>query len=79
MDEPELSSAPWFQPEVPKSLSLEVLRREPEGAFVVRRSNSGKGLALSVRFVTVSVVSRYNNLKNFEKTKLRYIMFSMRK
>ncbi len=63
LDEPELTSAPWFQPEVPKSLSLEVLRREPEGAFVVRRSNSGKGLALSVRCVKVSVVSRYNNIK----------------
>ena len=32
-----------------RDLSLEVLRREPEGSFVVRASNSKNGLALSVR------------------------------
>ena len=32
-----------------RDLSLEVLKREPEGSFIVRASNSKNGLALSVR------------------------------
>jgi len=49
LDEAELKNAPWFQKGIPRDLSLEVLRREPEGSFVVRASNSKNGLALSVR------------------------------
>eukprot|EP00095_Tigriopus_kingsejongensis_P002622 maker-scaffold290_size220039-snap-gene-0.5 protein:Tk02622 transcript:maker-scaffold290_size220039-snap-gene-0.5-mRNA-1 annotation:"PREDICTED: uncharacterized protein LOC100163483 isoform X1" len=50
LDEPELESAPWFQSGMPRDLALEVLSREPEGAFLVRESNSrNTGLALSVR------------------------------
>ncbi|XP_059084960.1 uncharacterized protein LOC131881975 isoform X3 [Tigriopus californicus] len=50
LEEPELETAPWFQAGMPRDLALEVLSREPEGAFIVRESNSrNTGLALSVR------------------------------
>ncbi len=51
LSESELRTAPWFQSGMPRSLALEVLRTEPEGAFLVRESHSraGAGLALSVR------------------------------
>ena len=50
LEEPELQTAPWFQEGMPRDLALEVLKREPEGAFLVRASNSRSGrLALSVR------------------------------
>lgn len=32
-----------------RDISLDVLKREPEGSFIVRASNSKNGLALSVR------------------------------
>jgi len=49
LEEPELRTASWFQDGMPRDLSLEVLKREPEGSFIVRASNSKNGLALSVR------------------------------
>ncbi|CAL4131807.1 unnamed protein product, partial [Meganyctiphanes norvegica] len=48
--EPHLKSAPWFQAGIPREIALEVLSREPEGAFMVRESTSKPGCyALSLR------------------------------
>ncbi len=51
LTESELETAPWFQSGMPRDLALEVLLREPDGAFLVRESlsRSPSGLALSVR------------------------------
>ncbi|XP_049855669.1 EGFR adapter protein-like isoform X2 [Schistocerca gregaria] len=46
----QLLSAPWFQAGIPREIALEVLGREPEGAFMVRESTSKPGCyALSLR------------------------------
>ncbi|KAL4703556.1 hypothetical protein ACJJTC_013061 [Scirpophaga incertulas] len=48
--EPELRHAPWFQHGIPREIALEVLRGQPEGAFLVRGSGTQAGCyALSVR------------------------------
>ncbi|XP_046996807.1 tensin-4-like [Schistocerca americana] len=45
-----LRAAPWFQAGIPREIALEVLGREPEGAFMVRESTSKPGCyALSLR------------------------------
>eukprot|EP00093_Oithona_nana_P005163 05163.XXX_263540_264974_1 [CDS] Oithona nana genome sequencing. len=49
LEEPELQNAPWFQDAMPRELSLEVLKRDPPGSFIVRSATSKNGLALSVR------------------------------
>lgn len=49
-EEGELRSAPWFQAGIPREITLEVLRQEPVGAFMVRESTSKPGcFALSLR------------------------------
>ncbi|XP_044726847.1 tensin-4-like, partial [Chrysoperla carnea] len=49
-EEGELRTAPWFQAGIPREITLEVLDREPVGAFMVRESTSKPGCyALSLR------------------------------
>lgn len=49
-DEGELRTAPWFQAGIPREIALEILAREPIGAFMVRESTSKPGcFALSLR------------------------------
>lgn len=49
-EEGELRMAPWFQAGIPREITLEVLGREPVGAFMVRESTSKPGcFALSLR------------------------------
>ncbi|XP_034242439.1 uncharacterized protein LOC117645969 [Thrips palmi] len=46
----DLKSAPWFQAGIPREIALEVLGREPVGAFMVRESTTKLGcFALSLR------------------------------
>lgn len=49
-EEALLKCAPWFQAGIPREISLEILRQEPVGSFLVRQSTSKPGCyALSVR------------------------------
>lgn len=49
-EEELLKCAPWFQAGIPREISLEILRQEPVGSFLVRQSTSKPGCyALSVR------------------------------
>lgn len=46
----DLKNAPWFQAGIPREIALEVLGREPVGAFMVRESTTKLGcFALSLR------------------------------
>lgn len=46
----ELKGASWFQAGIPREISLEVLSRQPPGAFLVRQSTTKPGcFALSLR------------------------------
>ncbi|KAJ1522143.1 hypothetical protein ONE63_002454 [Megalurothrips usitatus] len=46
----DLRAAPWFQAGIPREIALEVLGREPVGAFMVRESTTKVGcFALSLR------------------------------
>ncbi|CAH1173638.1 unnamed protein product [Phaedon cochleariae] len=49
-EEEELRIAPWYQAGIPREIALEILAREPVGAFMVRQSTSKPGcFALSLR------------------------------
>ncbi|XP_063987324.1 EGFR adapter protein-like isoform X2 [Diachasmimorpha longicaudata] len=49
-EENALRKAPWFQPGIPREITLEVLSQEPQGTFMVRESTSKPGCyALSLR------------------------------
>ncbi|CAG0879903.1 unnamed protein product [Cyprideis torosa] len=50
-----LKLAPWFQAGIPREVALEILRDEPFGTFIVRRSTTKLGcFALTVRVPPVS-------------------------
>ena len=45
-----LKKAPWFQAGIPREISVDVLKREPIGSFIVRESTTKLGCyALSLR------------------------------
>lgn len=49
-EQSELKGASWFQAGIPREISLEVLSRQPPGAFLVRQSTTKPGcFALSLR------------------------------
>ncbi|KAG1674357.1 Tensin-4 [Nymphon striatum] len=49
-DENELKKAPWFQAGIPREIALEILSKEPVGAFMVRESTTRPDcFALSLR------------------------------
>ncbi|VDD79502.1 unnamed protein product [Mesocestoides corti] len=46
----QLASAPWYQPNIPRDLALDMLARQPPGSFIVRDSGTHSNCyALSVR------------------------------
>ncbi|CAL4165651.1 unnamed protein product, partial [Meganyctiphanes norvegica] len=74
-EEPHLKSAAWFQAGIPREIALEVLSREPVGAFMVRESTSKPGCyALSLRVprdFTVSGIAHYLILKSCNGYKIK--------
>ncbi|CAL4086986.1 unnamed protein product [Meganyctiphanes norvegica] len=74
-EEPHLKSAAWFQAGIPREIALEVLSREPVGAFMVRESTSKPGcFALSLRVprdFTVSGIAHYLIVKNSNGYKIK--------
>ncbi|CAL4130290.1 unnamed protein product [Meganyctiphanes norvegica] len=74
-EEPHLTSAAWFQAGIPREIALEVLSREPVGAFMVRESTSKPGCyALSLRVprdFTVSGIAHYLIVKNCNGYKIK--------
>lgn len=52
-EEALLKAAPWYQAGIPREIALEILKEEPVGSFLVRKSTSKPGcFALSLRVPT---------------------------